>query len=143
MEDHTLGTTKLGECLGGKKYYATLDKEEAGRQRYEPCLPISVIEDDNELDLYDFIENPDEAPFTVYESKKCFVGKRNHQTEKPLDILEFFLKYWSDEEDTILDPTMGSGSTGVACAKMNRNFIGFELNEKIFKKAEKRIKEKK
>ncbi len=82
-------------------------------------------------------------PCSMFESGKVFIGKRNHQTEKPLDILEFFLKYYSDEGDTILDPTMGSGSTGVACAKLNRNFIGYELTEKYFKVAENRIKNKK
>ena len=79
-------------------------------------------------------------PASVYESTKVFIGKRHHQTEKPLDILEFFIKYWSDEGHTILDPTMGSGSTGVACKGLKRNFIGFEMNEKIFKVAEDRIK---
>ena len=75
----------------------------------------------------------------MFESKKVFIGKRHHQTEKPLDILEFFIKYWTDEDNTILDPTMGSGSTGVACKSLNRNFIGFELDPKIFKIAEDRI----
>ncbi len=108
---------------------------------FTPTTPASVVEDcgDAFLDVYDFIENPEEAPFSVYDSKKCFIGKRNHQTEKPLDILEFLIKYWTDEDWTILDPTMGSGSTGVAAKKLGRNFIGFELDETIFKTAEKRI----
>ena len=74
----------------------------------------------------------------MFESQKVFIGKRHHQTEKPQDILEFFLKYWTDEGDTVLDPTMGSGSTGVACKKMGRNFIGIEMDDKIFKVAQKR-----
>lgn len=81
-----------------------------------------------------------EEPTSMYESTKVFIGKRNHQTEKPQDILEFFLKYYSDEGDTVLDPTMGSGSTGVACKKLGRNFIGFEMDPKIFKVAEERLK---
>ena len=80
-------------------------------------------------------------PASIFESSKVFLGKRNHQTEKPLDILEFFLKYWSDENDTILDPTMGSGSTGIECKKLKRNFIGFELDPIIFDIAKKRITE--
>ena len=79
-------------------------------------------------------------PASVYESTKVFIGKRHHQTEKPQDILEFFIKYWSDPGHTILDPTMGSGSTGVACKTLKRNFIGYEKDEKIFKVAENRIK---
>ena len=78
-------------------------------------------------------------PDSVFDSEKVFIGKRFHQTEKPQDILSFFLKYWSDEGDVILDPTCGSGSTGVACKTLKRNFIGIELDETIFKVAEKRI----
>ena len=78
-------------------------------------------------------------PGSVLESSKVFIGKRNHQTEKPQDILEFFLKYWTDEGDVVLDPTMGSGSTGVACKKMNREFIGIELDEKYFNVCKQRI----
>jgi len=142
IED-TLGTTKLGECMGGKEYIKKMkekgEKSLNGKKRYEPELPVSILDNDNELDIFDYIENPEEAPHSVFESKKVFIGKRNHQTEKPQDILEFFLKYWTDENDTVLDPTMGSGSTGVACKKMNRKFIGFELDEKIFEKAKNRI----
>ena len=100
-------------------------KENQTQSSFDPKLPASVLEEDD--------------PSTTYKSKKVFIGKRHHQTEKPLDILEFFLKYWSDEGDTILDPTMGSGSVGVACKKLNRNFIGYELDEKIFKVAQDRI----
>ena len=78
-------------------------------------------------------------PGSVFDSQKVFIGKRHHQTEKPQDILEFFLKYWSDEGDTVLDPTMGSGSTGVACKELKRNFIGYELDQKIFEVAKKRL----
>ena len=99
--------------------------------KYEPPNPVSVLEE--------FIEPTEDEPKSMFESQKCWVGKRNHQTEKPLDILQFFLKYWSDELDVICDPTMGSGSTGVACKKLNRTFIGIELDEKIFKIAENRI----
>ena len=106
--------------LGSLEYQKTIEKPLNGRQRYDPALPTSM-----------------------YESKKVYFGKRHHQTEKPQDILEFFLKYWTDENDTVLDPTMGSGSTGVACQKLNRKFIGFERDEKIFITAQKRIEEKK
>ncbi len=98
---------------------------------YNPQLPASVVEE--------FIEPAEDEPKSMFESTKVFIGKRHHQTEKPQDILEFFIKYWSDEGETILDPTMGSGSTGVACKKLNRNFIGYELDEKIFEVAQKRL----
>jgi len=110
-----------------------LNEDGSYKGKYEPPNPSSVL-------LEEFIEPAEDEPYSMYESKKVFIGKRHHQTEKPLDILEFFIKYWSDEGHTILDPTMGSGSTGVACKTLKRNFIGYEMNEKIFKVAENRIK---
>ena len=66
--------------------------------------------------------------------------KTGHRTAKPVALMEFLLKYWSKEGDTVLDPTMGSGSMGIACKNMNRKFIGIELDEDIFKLAEERLK---
>ena len=58
-----------------------------------------------------------------------------------MDLLEYLIKTYSNEGDTILDNTMGSCSTGVACMNTNRRFIGIEKEEKYFKIAEERIKE--
>ena len=62
-----------------------------------------------------------------------------HSTEKPVALMSWILKYYSKEGDVVLDPTMGSGSTGVACKEMNRNFIGIEMDKDIFKVAEERL----
>ena len=67
------------------------------------------------------------------------LSKRFHRTQKPQEILEWIIKYYTNEGDTILDPTMGSGSTGVACKTLNRNFIGIELDNEYFDVADKRI----
>lgn len=75
------------------------------------------------------------------QKNECQNIKRLHPTQKPVDLLEYLIKTYSNEEDTILDFTMGSGSTGVACANLNRKFIGIELDNDYFKIAEKRIKE--
>ena len=64
----------------------------------------------------------------------------NHPTIKPQMILENLIVNSSKENDVILDPFMGSGSTGVACVNTNRNFIGMELDEDYFKIAKERIK---
>lgn len=63
----------------------------------------------------------------------------NHPTQKPIQLMERCVQLWSNEGDTILDFTMGSGSTGVACRNLGRNFIGIELNEGYFKIAKERI----
>ncbi len=64
---------------------------------------------------------------------------REHPTQKPLDLMKFCIAFLPDEVITILDPFMGSGTTGVACVQTGRNFIGIEIDEGYFKIAEKRI----
>lgn len=66
---------------------------------------------------------------------------RNHPTEKPVTLLEYLIKTYTLENETVLDNTMGSGSTGVACINTNRNFIGIEKDLNYFNIAEKRINE--
>ena len=62
-----------------------------------------------------------------------------HPTQKPVPLLEYLIKTYTNEEETVLDNCMGSGSTGVACVNTNRNFIGIELDEKYFEIAKRRI----
>ena len=64
---------------------------------------------------------------------------RYHPTQKNLKLMEELVKIHTDENDTILDCFMGSGTTGVACVNTNRNFIGIELDDNYFKIAEERI----
>ncbi len=65
----------------------------------------------------------------------------HHPTIKPLELIEKYIFNHSVEGDTVLDMYMGSGTTGVACKKMNRNFIGFELDHTYFETAKQRIEE--
>ena len=62
-----------------------------------------------------------------------------HPTQKPVALLEYLIKTYTNENDTVLDFTMGSGSTGVACKNLNRNFIGIEKDDKYFDIAKQRI----
>lgn len=66
-------------------------------------------------------------------------GARFHPTQKPVALLEYLIKTYTLEGETVLDFTMGSGSTGVACKNLNRNFIGIEKDEKYFEIAKQRI----
>ena len=68
-------------------------------------------------------------------------GKNIHDTEKPIDLMKILIENSSKENEIVLDPFMGIGSTGVACINTNRNFIGIELDEKYFEIAKKRIEE--
>ena len=62
-----------------------------------------------------------------------------HPTQKPIALYEYLIKTYSNEGDTVLDPCMGSGTTGVACMNTGRNFIGIEKEENYYKIAEQRI----
>ena len=62
-----------------------------------------------------------------------------HPTQKPVELMEYLIKTYTNEGETVLDNTMGSGSTGVACVNTNRSFIGMELDETYFKLTEERI----
>ena len=62
-----------------------------------------------------------------------------HRTAKPVALMEFLLKYWTQEGWTVLDPTMGSGSMGIAAKRMKRKFIGIEKDDDIFELAKQRI----
>ena len=62
-----------------------------------------------------------------------------HPTQKPVALLEYLIKTYTKEGETVLDFTMGSGSTGVAAVSLNRNFIGMELDDDYFKIAKERI----
>ena len=73
----------------------------------------------------------------ILKYKKDYDG--HHPTQKPVLLLEDLIKTFSNEKDLVVDLTMGSGSTGVACKNTNRNFIGIEQDEKYFKIAEERI----
>ena len=66
-----------------------------------------------------------------------------HKTQKPVYVMEWLLKRLTEKGDVVLDPFVGSGTTGIACINTNRNFIGFELDEEYFKIANERIEKHK
>lgn len=86
---------------------------------YDPkmCYPISIIE----------FPNPRKG--------------KVHPTQKPVALLEYLIKTYTNEGDTVLDPTMGSGSTGVACKNLGRNFIGIEMDKTYYSIAKRRIED--
>lgn len=65
--------------------------------------------------------------------------KRVHPTQKPVKLFEFLLEKYSKQGETVFDPFMGSGTTGVACKNLNRNFIGIELDPEYYQIAQARI----
>ena len=79
-------------------------------------------------------------PRTLVEVSADNYGKNcHHPTQKPVALMEYLIKTYTNQGDTVLDFTMGSGSTGVACKNLGRNFIGIELDKTYFELASKRI----
>ena len=101
----------------GKSNHISLEKKP---KRYDP----------------DFVQPSDVLEFNVVPNRN---GKL-HPTQKPIELLEWLVKTYSNEGDLILDNCMGSGSTGIACKNLNRDFIGIEMDEKYFKICEERLK---
>jgi len=99
----------LEKKVNFRKYDPTLGGKGSPSHLYNPPLPTTMLE------------------------IKSTRGK--HSTEKPVGLMEWILKYYSKEGDVVLDPTMGSGSTGVACKNMNREFIGMEMDNEIYEVA--------
>jgi len=134
-------------CYGG----VNIPSHPDSGARWEPPLPVSVVKEEplpkdlkkgREPNIYGEINNETQQryepplPTTMLEIKST---RGKHSTEKPVALMEWLLKYYSKEGDVVLDPTMGSGSTGVACKNMNRNFIGIEKDDEIFEVACERI----
>ena len=105
-KEENYGKEYLDKKINFRKYNKKLGGKGEEGHLYEPPLPNSILE---------------------VKSQK---GK--HATQKPVALMEWILKYYSREGGVVLDPTMGSGSMGVACEKQNRLFIGVEKDEKIY-----------
>jgi len=130
------------------------DSKNKFSNKYEPKLPLNIIEE-NEIVPKDFNNNGvvkwvqakrdgnDYEPKLPLNVIKCKAKIRNKiikkLTEKPQFILEHLLKYYSNEGDTCLDMTMGSGSCGVACHTLGRKFIGIEKNEEFYEITKERL----
>ena len=118
------------------------NEESRNRLKYKMSGKVSQAEvygkiEDVENKKYDEnLRNPTTVKFF-----KCPPNAKGklHPTQKPVDLLEYLIRSYTIENETVLDFTMGSGSTGVACKNLNRKFIGIELDDKYFEIAKKRI----
>ncbi len=85
--------------------------------------------------------NDEYYPTTILEFSNASQRGKIHPTQKPVALMEYLIKTYTNENELVLDFTMGSGSTGVACVNTGRNFIGIELDPTYFNIAKKRIEE--
>ncbi len=139
---------------GGKEERIKISKKKEDHSvKYDPPLPNSVIKEDIRKDKHKtaygdnihYHNNNQKKGESIYDPPlpnsllevKSTRGK--HSTEKPVELIKWLLKYYSKQGDIVLDPTMGSGSSGVACKEMKRDFIGMEMNPEIYEVAVNRI----
>ena len=99
----------------------------------------SMGENWSEMNSNNYIQRWTNYPTQILECK--YDKQKLHPTQKPVALLEYLIKTYTNEGEIVLDNTMGSGSTGVACINTNRKFIGIELEEKYFNIAKNRIEE--
>ena len=153
---HSGGEVGKGNTYGQERKNPLKRCKKGEGMFYDPPLPVSVVKEESKegrivvknKNIYhnkkviDYKDRKGGAmwepplPTTMLEIKST---RGKHSTEKPVALMEWLLKYYSKEGDVVLDPTMGSGSTGVACKNMNRNFIGIEKDDKIFEIAFNRL----
>ena len=120
-----------------KKKLAKLPK--STEQANTELLDSKILgKDDRDLNKYMYNYPSNVLVYSKY-IKECNTRKRVHPTQKPVDLLEYLIKTYTNENELVLDFTMGSGSTGVACMSTNRKFIGIELDENYFNIAKNRI----
>ncbi len=147
---HPVGYVETGYIVkvnkGGRNYW-TKNKEIKQNIKAQIYVPPPLREPPK--DVYNFKNRLESGELQVSHNSydpqlpdsmlyvKSESGK--HSTQKPVALMSWVLKYYSKEGDVVFDPTMGSGSTGVACANMNRKFIGCEMDKKIFKDAINRL----
>lgn len=151
VNSHNRPMTRYEEiCVFSKGITVNSKKNGSKKMNYYPQGLISVNRiNSSGRSQFNPYQNERHAWFQKYTNypndilKFDCVQKPEHPTQKPVALLEYLIKTYTREGETVLDNTMGAGSTGVACVNINRNFIGMELDENYFKIAEKRINDAK
>ena len=100
---------------------------------------LGVLVDSQNRKPYEYNDTGKRYPLQIVQYKRDVLTSNLHPTQKPLELMEYLVKTYSNEGDTVLDFTMGSGTTGVACANLSRKFIGIELDKNYFEIAKERI----
>lgn len=132
-------------CTSGKspRYFPQMISRDVpikkGGNKQSSAIPIRITETSEafgaEGKTYD-----EKHPISILEFSNRGKGDRgDHPTQKPVALMEYLIRTYTNEGDTVLDNTMGSGTTGVACVNTGRKFIGIERDDKYFAIAKQRI----
>ena len=132
MEDYSEST---------KKRFKSGEKINIDKQKENNTGQINKIKRTDYVIDY----NKGTYPTSVKFFKRPHIANGNslHPTQKPTELIEYLIKTYTNEKETVLDFTMGSGTTGVACINTNRNFIGIEMDDNYFNIAKNRIEQHK
>ena len=117
-----------------------------GRTEYFPqgTIPCNKVNYRSNTDIgasgkHKYIQKVTNFPKNIIEFSSAARNKKVHPTQKPVALMEYLIKTYTNEGETVLDFTMGSGTTGVACKNLGRDFIGIEKDDKYFGIASERI----
>jgi len=125
---------------GGKAEYYPIKTEGKLRTKLTNKPKVSEINNGDGIKECKETKNSSYYPKSIIEfSMGGYRKGRLHPTQKSTELMEYLIKTYTDEGELVLDFTMGSGSTGVACVNTNRKFIGIEMDDKYFKIAKERI----
>lgn len=100
---------------------------------------LGILVDSQNRKPNEYKDNGMRYPLQIVQFKRDILTSNLHPTQKPVALMEYLVKTYTNEGETVLDFTMGSGSTGEACKRLNRNFIGIELDKNYFEIAKNRI----
>ena len=126
MKYYPQGLIEFGKLVSGRKNCKADEKQRGGHEFSRKSHKDTMIQE-----------------FTNYPNQLIEINNdqsKFHPTQKPVALLEYLIKTYTLENETVLDFTMGSGSTGVACKNLNRSFIGIEKDETYFKVAQERLR---
>jgi len=134
-----LKVTEIISVFGGGNYYPIKTKgkmrKKGGGKQF-----VGVYGDKQKDKITESYLSDEYHPINIIDIGNAKRKGKQHPTQKPVELMEYLIKTYTKENETVLDFTMGSGSTGVACKNTNRNFIGIEKDDKYFEIAQKRIK---
>ena len=128
---------ELISVFAGGNYYPIMTEQKPRTGKTYSAGEANGIENYGDLRHYD-----KKYPKSIIEESNANQNGKVHPTQKPVALLEYLIKTYTLESETVLDNCMGSGTTGIACKNLNRNFIGIELDPEYFKIAENRINER-
>ena len=130
-----------GESYSDNMGVPNIRLDQIFKEKYRDQFEIDL---ENKI-LYRTVKSYKNFPASIIDikySNSCNKKYKKHPTTKPVEVLEFLLHHYTEENDLVLDMTAGSGSTAVACKNMNRNFVGSEISKVWFDVAQQRLNEK-